>query len=200
MQNYKKYYIPYNPIAKVNYIYLLSLYRIAENAENRGIKQDIGFSSIKDLLNKINREEIILSESTLRRLLKSKEYEKFFTIEEFGAMKWIILNNDFSKSAQNKQPFVVLCPITYNLLIQEKDNMLAKYTIYMKYMCGFNGGSADFTANQFLTTFNYSIKSNNIKDQISKYNSLLEEQKIIYIERNQLEEGKRRNTYTFKDL
>ena len=42
--------------------------------------------------------------------------------------------------------------------------MLAKYTIYMKYMCGFNGGSADFTANQFLTTFNYSIKSNNIKD------------------------------------
>ena len=80
----------------------MSLYRIAENAENRGIKQDIGFSSIKDLLNKINREEIILSESTLRRLLKSKEYEKFFTIEEFGAMKWIILNNDFSKSAQNK--------------------------------------------------------------------------------------------------
>ena len=200
MQSYKKYFIPYYPTAKINYIYLLSLYKISERAEERGIKQDIGYSSIKELLNNINNNDKVLSESTLRRMLESSKYKNFFTVKEFGAMKWIILNNDFTKSAGKKQPFVVLCPNTYNLLIDKKDNLLAKYTIYLKYMCGLNGGSTDFTANQFLTTFNYSVSSNTLKDKISKYNSLLEKERIISIKRNQLEDGKRRNTYTFIDL
>lgn len=59
-----------------------------------------------------------MSESTLRRLINSEEYKKFFTIKEFGVMKWIILNNDFKRTTANKEPFVVLCPKTYNLLIQ----------------------------------------------------------------------------------
>ncbi len=200
MQSYKKFFLPYYPTANINYIYLLTLYKIAERAEERDIKQDIGYSSIKELLNKINKEDKVLSESTLRRMLDCSEYKYFFTVKVFGAMKWIILNNNFTKSAGKKEPFVVLCPKTYNLLIQKKDNLLAKYTIYLKYMCGLNGGSTDFIANQFLTTFNYSISSNNLKDKISKYNSLLEKERIISIKRNQLEDGKRRNTYTFIDL
>lgn len=200
MQSYKKYFIPYYPTANINYIYLLSLYKIAEKPEERGIKQDIGYTSIKDLLSRINKEKKVLSDSTLRRMLNSDNYKHFFTIKEFGAMKWIILNNDFTNSTGQKKPFVVLCPKTYNLLIQQEDNLLAKYTIYLKYMCGINGGSTDFTANQFLTTINYSVSSNNIKDKISKYNALLEKEKIIYIKRNLLEDGKRRNIYTFIDL
>jgi len=58
--------------------------------------------------------------------------------------------------------------------MNEKDNLLAKYIIFMKYMCGVNGGSSDFTANQFLTAFGYTTQSNNMKDKISKYNNLLE--------------------------
>ena len=200
MQSYNKYFIPYHPKANINYIYLLSLYNIAQRPESSLIKKDISYSTIKELLNKINSQEKVLSESTLRRLLKNEEYKMFFTICQFGAFKWIRLNNDFSNSAGKEQPFVVLCPNTYNLLCEEKDNLLAKYTIFLKYMCGINGGSTDFTANQFLTAFDYTTCSNNLKDQISKYNSLLEEKRIISIKRNQLEDGKRRNTYTFLDL
>ena len=140
-----------------------------------------------------------MSESTLRRLLKNKEYNDFFSIEKYGSMNWIHLNNDFRKTEEKTQPFVVLCPNTYNLLIQEQDNLLAKYTIYMKYMCGYCGGSTDFTANQFLSTIGYSNKSHSLKDTLSKYNILLEKNGLISIKRTPLEEGKRRNTYTFTD-
>ena len=78
--------------------------------------------------------------------------------------------------------------------------MLAKYTIYLKYMCGLCGGQTDITANQFLTTFGYSAKSNDTKDRISKYNKKLEEAGIIKIIRTPLEDGKRRNIYTFIDI
>ena len=196
---YKQFYIPYIPKADINYIYLLSLYKIMEEADDRGIKQDIGYSSIKELLSRINRDKTIMSESTLRRLLKNKEYNDFFSIEKYGSMNWIHLNNDFRKSEEKTQPFVVLCPNTYNLLIQEQDNLLAKYTIYMKYMCGYCGGSTDFTANQFLSTIGYSNKSHSLKDTLSKYNILLEKNGLISIKRTPLEEGKRRNTYTFTD-
>ena len=200
MQSYKKYYIPYRPKANINYIYLLNLYKIAEKPVERRIKQDIGYKTIKELLSMINSEKIIMSEATLRRVLNNKEYEQFFEIKEYGSMKQIILKNDFRSLSNDKKPFVVLCPKTYELLIQEEDNLLAKYTIYLKYMCGLNKGSTDVTADQFLNTFGYSIKSHNMKDQLCKYNTLLEEEEIVRIKRNMLEDGKRRNTYTFIDL
>ena len=59
MQSYKKFFIPYYPKADINYIYLLSLYKIAERAEERDIKQDIGYSSIKELLNNVQRYSIV---------------------------------------------------------------------------------------------------------------------------------------------
>ncbi len=197
MQSYKKYYIPYLPKANVNYIYLLSLYRLAERYEERGIKQDIDFMTFEELADKIG--DNIVSANTLRRIVKSEEYKGFLTFAEFGERKCIMLNNDFRGGTGNKQRFVVLCPNTYQLLLDKKDNLLAKYTIYTKYMCGMSGNNADFTANQFLDAFGYSTKSHNTKDKISKYNSLLERERIITIYRNQLEDGKRRNNYIFLD-
>ena len=120
---------------------------IAERPEERGIKQDIGFKSINELLSMINKDRTVLSDRTLRRMLNNEEYKCFFTLQEFGAMNWIILNNDFSRTANKQEPFVVLCPKTYNLLLEKKDNLLAKYTIYLKYMCGANKGITDITAN-----------------------------------------------------
>lgn len=198
MERYKKIFIPYRPTDKVNYIYLISLYKCAERYEEKGIKTDIPFTTIQELTDKMNSQKNIISQSTVRRLLKDSSYKDFFNIEECGTQKWIILNNDV-RTGQLK-PFVVLNPNTYNLLYQEQDNMLAKYTIYLKYMCGLCGGQTDITANQFLTTFGYSTKSNDTKDRISKYNKLLEDKKIIKIIRTPLEDGKRRNIYTFIDI
>lgn len=80
-------------------------------------------------------------------MLKNSDYSKFFTITKYGSMKWIMLNNDFRNTLDRKEKFVVLSPNTYKLLIQENDNLLAKYTIFIKYMCGIHGGNTDFTAN-----------------------------------------------------
>ena len=67
-------------------------------------------------------------------------------------------------------------------------------------MCGKGKGKTDITANQFLDTFGYSTKSGDSKTKICSYNRLLEKEHIIKIEGNTLEDGKRRNTYTFLDL
>lgn len=197
MQSYKKYYIPYRPKAKINYIYLLCLYRLAERPEDRGIKQDIDFLTYDALAERMGKG--IVSASTLRRIVKDGKYQEFLTFREFGNRKSIVLNNDFRETGGKDNPFVVLCPNTYNLLIQEQDNLLAKYTIYMKYTCGMGKGKADFTANQFLNTFGYKTNSNDTKEKLCRYNALLEKEKIVSIYRTPLEDGKRRNIYTFLD-
>lgn len=66
-------------------------------------------------------------------------------------------------------------------------------------MCGLCGGCSDFTANQFLSAIGYSTMSSAQKEDISKFNKLLEDKKIVSIQRNRLEDGKRRNIYTFLD-
>ena len=196
----------------MNYIYLLYLYKLAESELDRDIKSFIYFDTYKELEQKIKSIEvkdadnkgnvkIKISASTIQRMIKSTEYKDFFCIDKGGFSKnTIILQNNFRSGRNRQMPFVVLCPTTYNLLIQQQDNLLAQYTIYMKYMCGLCGNKGtDFTANQFLQTFEYATNSNNYKDKISKYNSLLEEKKIVSIHRNSLEQGKRRNTYIFLD-
>lgn len=199
MLSYNKFYLPYLPQADINYIYLFYLYRIAERYEQGGVKSDINYKSTTDLLGQINSKGKVISYSTLNRLLKNTEYQPFFKIDERGLHNTIILNNEFSNKLNKKQSFVVLNPKTYNLLIQQKNNLLAKYTIYIKHSCGLYGGQSDFTANQFLSTFGYSINSNNTKDMLSGFNLLLEKEQIISIDRNRLEDGKRRNIYTFID-
>lgn len=142
----------------------------------------------------------------MRRIVSNQEYSSFFEYKEYGNNKSITLTNDFRGGYGKEQPFVVLLPNTYNLLIQKKDNLLAKYTIFMKYNCGKGKGQADFTANQFLTTFHshkdkpYSTLSNKTKATLAKYNSILEEAKIISIYRTPFDEGTRRNIYTFLDV
>ncbi len=216
--NYKKFFLPYVPQAYVNYIYIFYLYIIAEQYEDRSIKQDVSYTSITDLFRKINTNKKLLSYneqrdqkkmkkqlisySTLRRMLNDDEYKNFFNTDTCGRMNWIRLNNDFcqNRNKTEKKKFVVLNPKTYSFLIQQDDNLLAKYTIFMRYMCGASGGESDFTANQFFSAIGYSTFSNSEKDAISKYNRLLEENEIVKIERSQLEDGKRRNRYRFIDI
>ena len=198
-QTYNKIYLPYVPRAKVNYIYLFSLYKIADRYDDNRIKSYIEYKSHNDLLRMINNDKKIISYSTLSRMLQNSEYNSFFEVLEDDIDKSIFLFNDVRRLIEQKKGFVILFPDTYKLLIQQNDNLLAKYTIYLKYMCGKCGGHTDITADQFLSAFGYSINSNNTKDKISGFNRLLEEKRIVKIDRNRLEDGKRRNTYTFID-
>ena len=203
MQSYNKYYLPFVPEADINYIYLFYLYGIAERTETGDIKEKIDYKTITGLLKEINKDQELMKYSTLQRLLADTEkYKDFFSIVKLlDGTNRIYLNNNFRVSKGKKlPPFVVLNSKTYNLLIQQKNNLLARYTVYMKYMCGLCGGCSDFTANQFLSAIGYSTKSNTLKGMISGFNQLLEEYKIVSIQRNRLEDGKRRNTYTFLDV
>lgn len=121
---YKYVYLPYVLSRKVNYIYLLCFYSIAEKVDNN-IKTDVDFNSFEDLENKINnklakyqkieegKKKTMVSASTLSRIVKKEEYKAFFDFWQCGARKSIILNNDFSKNTQGKKypsAFVRLSP------------------------------------------------------------------------------------------
>ena len=74
--------------------------------------------------------------------------------------------------------------------------MLTKYYLFMKYNCGYSGtNKADFTAEQFLQASMYSTKSNSTLSNISNYNRLLEENKLISISKFRFN-GKERNCYS----
>lgn len=203
MQNYNKIFLPYKPQADVNYINLFYFYGIAERYEEKGVKSDILYSSNADIARKINIKfgDKTISSSTIGRMIKNEEqYKYFFSILTTGKTRWIIINNDFSNLSKIelvKNPFVVLNKKVYTFLLEQKDNLLAKYVIYCKYQCGYYHGKTDFTANQFLETFGYSTQSNSTKDKLTMYNHLLEEQGILKIDRYTAENGTRRNTYYF---
>ena len=203
MQNYNKIFLPYKPQADINYINLFYFYGIAERYEEKGVKSDILYSSNADIARKINNKfgDKTISSSTIGRMIKNEEqYKYFFSILTTGKTRWIIINNDFSNQTKIeliKNPFVVLNKKVYNFLLEQKDNLLAKYVIYCKYQCGYYHGKTDFTANQFLQTFGYSTQSNSTKDKLTMYNHLLEEQGILKIDRYTAENGTRRNTYYF---
>ncbi len=85
MREYNQIFLPYRPKAKVDYINLLYLYGIAERYEDREMKQDICFSSFRDLEEQINNkysksnEKKVVSQATLNRMVKKEDYEPFFT-------------------------------------------------------------------------------------------------------------------------
>lgn len=110
----------------------------------------------------------------MRRVALSEKYKPFFVYDkDYCGQQGIILQNDFRGEKGKQSPFVVLNPKTYKFLIEQGDNLLAKYTIFLKNQCGRGGNKADFTAEQFLQAFGYSTKASSTKSLISEYNKLL---------------------------
>lgn len=205
MENYNKIFLPYVPKAEVNYIYLFYLYGIAVRYEDRKQKDDICFSSFRELEERINGKyakdgKKVVSQATLRRVALSEKYKDFFFYDKnYCGRQGIILQNDFSGDRGKKSPFVVLNRKTYNFLITQADNLLAKYTIFLKYQCGRGGNKTDFTADQFLQAIGYSTKAGNTKSLLGVYNRLLQEQGIITVKPIRID-GKQRNIYSFIDV
>lgn len=216
MAYYNYFYLPYKENTNINYIYLLYLYCIAQSnkdepfdiiRKNERIKNEIEFTSFKDLEQQINTKlskfqkkdnngnsKTLVSDSTLSRIVKDDEYKFFLSFYKFGKNKSILLNNDFH--GKTNKPFVRLSPTMVNLLLEQKDNLLAQYIIYIVHYCGISNNKTDFTALQFLGATGYSLKANNYLSKISEYNKLLESNGIISIHRWRDEEGKLRNTYS----
>ncbi len=186
----KKYYIPFNITANINYLYLFSLYDIATYNEQTKTRDTIQYSSIYKLA-----ESISLSTSTLKRVLVNTEYKDFFLWDK--ANKKITLLNNFR--GKNDKTFVVLTDKEVCFLMQQKDNLLCKYYIYIKRYCSIasiNKKQQDFTAKQFLSAVGYCTNSNNNLSKIASYNTLLSNNNLVSISRYRDTQGHTRNIYT----
>ena len=183
----RSYYILYKDITKINYIYLLKLYKIAKSYNNSMVKNTIKYNTLKEIAEKAQINYI-----TLTKILNNIEYKDYILKEE----KQIVLNNNF-KGKKDIQ-FVILTEKEVDYLIDNNDNLLAKYFIYHKYYCGFNvkTNRHNSTLKQIIETMGYSSKANNYISQLSKYNKQLEADGMIYIDRY-IENGKNRAFYYF---
>ena len=185
----RKYYLRFLPTAKIDYIFLFSLYDLADYDTDTKTYSIITYKSLAELARLCS-----VSDKTLRRHLADTEYSPFLRWDKQN--KRVILLNDFSKTGY-KTPFLTVSPEEVRLLIAENDNLLCKYLIYLKYYCGYSATkSIDTTCNQFLSAIGYSSNSS-YPSKISGYNALLEREGIIRITKKHDERGFLRNVYSF---
>lgn len=185
----KYYYIRFRPNANIDYIYLLSFYDIAEYNQIDKVYNIIQYSSVRSLAESLN-----ISPATVNRILCNDEYKEFMSIDK--QTKTILLHNSFTKGQSER--FVILTNREVQLIKEVNTNLFAKYIIYLKYYCGYTqNNSTDFTAQQFLSAFGYSVKSNTTLDTICKYNRLLVDSGIITIIKYRDNLGHIRNIYQY---
>lgn len=168
---YNYFYVPYREIKKVDYITLFWLYSIAfvESPIEKGevfyinnkipnIKSCICFTSYQDLANKLNakiQEEGMktkpFTESKIKRFLNNAIYKDFFMFIYNNKNDYeLLLRNNLKGFTDNERlipPFVRLSPKIIHLILEQDDNLLAEYIIYLVYSCGIHNNSTDFTAN-----------------------------------------------------
>ena len=73
----KKYYLPYNPTAKINYLYLFALADLAEYNPTEKVYDTINYTSIDQLAGLLS-----LSPSATTALLKNQNYQDYFTVNK----------------------------------------------------------------------------------------------------------------------
>ena len=189
----KQYYITYKENSNINYCFLLSLYLIAERDNKQRLYNTISFKTQKELSQRIQQHcNYNISYSTINRILKNTEYKEYFTVNG----NTIVLNNNFvGAGAQSR--FIILNDKEVHFLLQQNDNLLVKYYLYIKYYCGYTKNKQiDTTANQVLEVLGYSTKSGNTKNKLSQYNTLLLANEFIQIQRIKDEHGYKRNIYS----
>ena len=82
----KKYYILFEPAVKINYLYLLRLYCLAEFDRSAKVYNKIPYSNAPQLADLLG-----ISSSTIRRMKNSEEYSMFLQFEK----NQITIKNDF---------------------------------------------------------------------------------------------------------
>lgn len=99
-KQYSKYYIPFVPNAKVDYTVLFLLYDLADYNKVSKCYDKIQYTSVAALA-----EQLSISESKLKRIMKSADYAHFIRVDKPN--KTIFLRNNFVEGS-TKRPFVCL--------------------------------------------------------------------------------------------
>lgn len=199
----RSYYIIYREEAEINYLLLLLLHKIAQVDKKTRLYNTIEYSSLEALAASMNEayeeatksKEAAVSKATLSRFLK--EYGNSLYFKHDRQKKHIVLLNDMKNATtKKKEKFIVLTDKEINFLLLEKQQLLIRYYLFIKYNCGYSGKNyTDFTASQFLEASNYSSTSGKNKALLSSYNALLTSNGLIRISKFRLD-GKERNGYT----
>lgn len=152
----RTYYLQYQEDTSINYLYLLLLNKIAELDKSSRLYNTVRFSSLDELTkrlndkyNEINKEnkKNVISKTTLTRVLNNTESNNYFSYNKEN--KLITLHNDFkNKTTGKKAKFITLTDREIDFLLIQKNELLSRYYLFIKYNCGFSGRNrADFTAN-----------------------------------------------------
>ena len=194
----RNYYIPYDEkCKKVNYLYVLSLYKLAEVDKKTYLYNRISYDTIKDLTTRINSnyKESILSEATTTRYLQKDIYNRFYSVDTDN--KIITLKNNFQKQNTDRiNKFVIINDRELSFLMASNDTLLIAYYLYLKYYGGYSSSNKiDTTAKQFLEASGYSPKAGNYISKISDYNKILNDNGFIKIIKKRDNNGNERNEY-----
>lgn len=199
----RTYFIQYEEISNVNYLYLFLLHKVAILDKSTRLYNIVKYSNLEELTTRLNdkyntvnkeNKKAVITKTTLSRVLNSDICGNYFTYNK--ADKVIILQNNFSNRQTNgNAKFITLTDKEINFLLIQNNKLLTKYYLYIKYYCGYSGkNETDFTADQFLAASNYSTKAGNYKTLISSFNSLLVAKKLIAINKFRFN-GQERNSY-----
>ena len=183
----KKYYFPYSPTAKINYLYLFALSDLAEYNPIEKVYDTINYNSIGQLAGLL-----ALSPSATANLLNNQNYADYFTVDK--KKKQIKIN---SNVIDKGKPFVSFSNYEVQIMRKEKDILFCKYVAYLKYYCGYSKSKTqNFTGKQFLLACGYCDSSTSYLNRLSRYNTILVSNGIISIEKYR-EAGHTRNRYRY---
>lgn len=138
------YYIYYEATSKINYIYLLYFYGVAQYNKETRHSDLIEYKTLEDLADRINKrfkdqesksKYNGVSASSLSKILNNKDYENYLFYDKEN--KKIIIKNNF-KQSETKRSFITLTEQEFILLTTEKDLLLCRYLFYLKYFIGFS--------------------------------------------------------------
>lgn len=200
----RTYYLQYQEDTSINYLYLLLLNKIAELDKSSRLYNTVRFSSLDELTKRLNdkynqihqeSKKNVISKTTLIRVLNNEQNKRYFSYDK--EKKLITLHNDFKNKTTNKKAkFITLTDREIDFLLIQKNELLIRYYLFIKYNCGFSGrNKADFTATQFLEATNYCSSSGSNKNKLSSFNGLLVSNKFISIQKFRYN-GKERNAYS----
>lgn len=203
IQNYYLPYIEYEiPKERKDYNFYLRLYQQAEYCEDTETYSIIKYNNERELAERINT-----SKSTLDRKLNDKRYNDLFTVDKKN--KIITLNNNYRKNKENNKSKVILLNCNeVEFLLNENDNLLTKYYLYIKYNCiriqeynKYNNTNKiqDFTAKQFFTATGYSYNSKEQENKLCKFRQKLADNNFIAIQLYRDQKGYKRCVYTLLD-
>ena len=193
----RNYFILYKNTKEINYLFLFMLYGIAEYNTKERIYNYISFTSYNDLYRKLQDTYTnkCYSYSTLIRYIQNHIYDDYYIYNN----KSIKLKNNFCISSNNNKPFIIISNKDADYLIEMNDTLLASYYCYLKYYCGLASKAKieqNFTIKQFLVSVGLSPNNHNNYSKISRYNTLLVNDKKIQIKKYRDDLGFERNIYT----